>query len=174
MIDYNNYNNFTTPIFYTSGKPHIGHYYTIILADLYKRYSELSHWKARLQTGTDEHGLKIKRKAEALGTTPQELVNGFADTFKSYWDSLGIKYDDFIRTTEDRHKEVVIKFWNKLFEKGDIYLGTYKGLYCVDCEQYYKESDLDDQHNCPIHKTNLLINTIKLLTHRFCLEMLSR
>lgn len=146
-----NYVNITTPIYYASGEPHLGHAYTSILADTFKRFYYLNGYNARLETGTDEHGLKIERLAEKKGISPIELVDELATRFKKAWKELKIDYDDFIRTTEDRHVKFAQSFWNKLVEVGDIYLGEYEGLYCVDCEQYYSKNELIDEKICPIH-----------------------
>lgn len=146
------YVNITTPIYYASGEPHLGHAYTSILADTFKRfYNLLGDYEARLETGTDEHGLKIERLANKKGITPNELVDDLAKRFAKAWEKLEINYDDFIRTTEKRHIEFAQSFWNKLVQCGDIYLGKYEGMYCVDCEQYYSESELVDGEICPVH-----------------------
>jgi methionyl-tRNA synthetase len=150
-MNYMNYINFTTPIYYTNGTPHIGHTYTTILADVYKKYYSLLGYNARLCTGTDEHGLKVQKTALQQGLTPQQLVDKLSDAFKKYWDEMGIAYDDFIRTTEQRHERVAQWFWSALQAKGDIYLDKYSGLYCVACEQYYKEAELVEGNLCPIH-----------------------
>lgn len=146
------YINFTTPIYYTNGQPHIGHVYTTVLVDVYKKFYELMGFHARMATGTDEHGLKILKTANSMGITPQELVDRVSGAFKSYWQQMGVSFDDYIRTTEDRHIAVAQQFWTYLVQKGDIYLGQYDGLYCVSCEQYYKESELLNGNVCPIHE----------------------
>ena len=146
------YINFTTPIYYTNGEPHIGHTYTTFLADMYKKYYQLLGYEARLGTGTDEHGLKILKTANSKGITPIELVDNLSNVFQNYWKWLGVSYDDFIRTTESRHEAVAQEFWKILQDKGDIYIGEYDGLYCVACEQYYKESELLPGNICPIHE----------------------
>lgn len=147
-----NYINFTTPIYYTNGQPHIGHLYTTTLVDVYKKFYELLGYKSRMTTGTDEHGLKILKTATAMGITPQELVDKVSGVFRSYWEKMGVSFDDFIRTTEERHIKIAQRFWDYLVQKGDIYLGKYDGLYCVSCEQYYKESELLPGNVCPIHE----------------------
>lgn len=143
--------NITTPIYYASGEPHLGHAYTTILADAYKKYNIMVNNICRLETGTDEHGLKIERLARRKGISNQDMVDELAYKFKEAWEELEIDYDDFLRTTEKRHIEFAKEFWRKLEEKGDIYLGQYEGLYCVDCEQYYSENELLDNQLCPIH-----------------------
>ncbi len=143
--------NITTPIYYASGEPHLGHAYTTILADAYKKYNIMVNNICRLETGTDEHGLKIERLARRKGISNQDMVDELAYKFKEAWEELEIDYDDFLRTTEKRHIDFAKEFWRKLEEKGDIYLGQYEGLYCVDCEQYYSENELLDNQLCPIH-----------------------
>ena len=147
-----NYINITTPIYYTNGQPHIGHVYTTILVDVYKKFYELMGFHARMATGTDEHGLKILKTATSMGITPQELVDKVSGSFKSYWQQMEVSFDDYIRTTETRHISMAQRFWEYLVQKGDIYLGLYDGLYCLSCEQYYKESELLEGNICPIHE----------------------
>ena len=105
-----------------------------------------------MATGTDEHGLKILKTATSMGISPQELVDRVSGSFKSYWQQMGVAFDDYIRTTEPRHISIAQRFWEYLVQKGDIYLGQYDGLYCVSCEQYYKESELLEGNICPIHE----------------------
>lgn len=138
----------TTPIYYPSGRFHIGTAYTTVLADSLKRYHELKDEDSYMLTGTDEHGQKIQTKAEELGETPQEYVNKMAQMAKELWKKMDIKYDDYIRTTEERHEKIVQKIFNKFMEQGDIYKGEYEGLYCVPCETYFTESQLVDG-KCP-------------------------
>lgn len=142
---------FTTPIYYASGPPHLGHTYTTVLADCFARYYRLRGADVRFTTGMDEHGLKIVRTAAASNQSPGEFVDIMADKFQSLWDKMGISYTDFIRTTEARHRTVVIEFWHRMVAAGDIYLGAYSGLYCVECEQYYGADNLVDGSICPIH-----------------------
>lgn len=146
------YINFTTPIYYTNGEPHIGHVYTTVLVDVYKKFYELLGYDSRMATGTDEHGLKILKTAISLGKTPQELVDSVSSIFKDYWIKMGVSFDDYIRTTEERHIKTAQHFWEYLYQKGDIYLDRYDGLYCVSCEQFYKESELLPGNICPIHE----------------------
>ena len=138
----------TTPIYYPSGKFHIGTAYTTVLADTYKKYKQLKGYDTFMLTGTDEHGQKIQTVAEKNGKTPQEHVDEMADQAKELWKKMDIRYDYFIRTTEPRHKEVVQKIFEYYLEKGDIYKGTYEGLYCMPCESYFTESQLVDG-KCP-------------------------
>ncbi len=139
----------TTPIYYPSGKLHIGNTYTTVLCDALKRYKELREFDAYYLTGMDEHGKKIETVANERGIAPIEHVNEMAEETRALWDRLQIKYDDFIRTTEKRHKTVVQKIFEKLLDQGDIYLGTYKGYYCMPCESFYTETQLEDNHTCP-------------------------
>ena len=140
----------TTPIYYASGNPHLGHAYSTFLADCMARFSRLKGVETKFTTGMDEHGLKIERAADKQGVNPQQLVDDLATVFKNTWTTLAIEPDDFIRTTEPRHKETAQAVWQKMMDNGDIYLGSYEGDYCVDCEEYYQESELQDG-NCPIH-----------------------
>lgn len=132
----------TTAIAYTSSKPHIGNVYEAILADCIVRYKKKAGFKTYFQTGTDEHGQKIERKAKSLGITPQEHVDNISDEVKKTYKLMNVEYDHFIRTTDDYHMEEVQNAFEKLYQKGDIYKGEYKGLYCVDCESYFTEKDL--------------------------------
>ena len=134
----------TTAIAYTSAKPHVGNVYEAILADCIVRYKKKAGFKTYFQTGTDEHGLKIERKAKALGITPKEHVDNISDEIKRTYKLMNINYDHFIRTTDDYHMEEVQNAFEKLFKNGDIYKGEYKGLYCEACESYYTEKDLVD------------------------------
>lgn len=135
----------TTPIYYPSGKFHIGTAYTTVLADTIKRYKELRGFDARLLTGLDEHGQKIQEVAEKTGKNPQEHVDEIAEYAKKLWNLMEIKYDDFIRTTEERHSKVVCEIFDKLMENGDIYKGEYEGWYCTPCETYFTETQLENR-----------------------------
>jgi methionyl-tRNA synthetase len=139
----------TTPIYYPSGKLHIGNTYTTVLCDTLKRYKEKRGFDAYYLTGMDEHGKKIETVANERNIQPIDHVTEMAEDTKALWDTLDISYDDFIRTTEKRHKTVVQKIFERLLEQGDIYLGTYKGYYCMPCESFYTESQLGDNHTCP-------------------------
>ena len=141
----------TTPIYYVNAQPHLGHAYTTIVADALARWHRLLGDDVHFLTGTDEHGLKIQQAAEAAGTTPKKFTDSIAPLFQQAWQRLNISNDDFIRTTEDRHKVGVQKLLQACFDAGDIELDKYSGLYCVACEAYYIEDDLDGE-NCPIHK----------------------
>jgi methionyl-tRNA synthetase len=140
----------TTPIYYASGDPHIGHAYTNLVSDITARYYRMTGRHVLFLTGADEHGLKVQRKAKEEGVTPQELVDRYSARFQELADSWDISNDDFIRTTEDRHKETVIKFWNTVEKNGFIYKKSYTGLYCVGCESFKTEKDLVGG-KCPDH-----------------------
>ena len=138
----------TTPIYYPSANFHIGHCYTTIIADAIARYKRLTGYDVFYLTGTDEHGLKIQKKAEEAGITPQEYVDKIVVNSKDLWKSLNISYDKFIRTTDPEHVECVQKIFEKLYNQGDIYKGEYKGLYCTPCESFWTETQLVDG-KCP-------------------------
>ena len=139
----------TTPIYYPSANFHIGHCYTTIIADAIARYKRLSGYDVFFQTGTDEHGQKIEKKAEENGVTPKEYIDPIIDNAKDLWNKLGISYDYFIRTTDEDHCKRVQEIFKKMYDKGDIYKGEYKGLYCTPCESFWTESQLDENGNCP-------------------------
>lgn len=134
----------TTPIYYPSAEFHIGHCYTTVIADALARYKRLSGYDVFFQTGTDEHGQKIENKAKDAGLTPKEFVDPIIDNAKDLWKELDISYDYFIRTTDDQHVKAVQKIFKKLYDQGDIYKGSYKGLYCTPCESFWTESQLVD------------------------------
>ncbi len=138
----------TTPIYYPSSNLHIGHTYCTVMADAMARFKRLQGYDVRFLTGTDEHGQKIQSKAEEAGTSPQEYVDEVVDGIKELWKTMEISYDDFIRTTEERHVKRVQNFFMKLWETGDIYLGEYEGLYCKECEAFWTESQAKD-NKCP-------------------------
>jgi len=138
----------TTAIAYTSGKPHIGNNYEIVLADSIARYKRAEGYDVYFQTGTDEHGQKIELKANEAGVTPKEFVDKVAGQIKDMCDLLNISYDHFIRTTDDYHEKQVQKIFRKLYDQGDIYKGSYEGLYCTPCESFWTESQLVDG-KCP-------------------------
>ena len=138
----------STAIAYTSGKPHIGNTYEIILADAIARYKRLKGYDVYFQTGTDEHGEKIELKAKEAGKTPKEFVDEVAGEIKRIFDLMNISYDKFVRTTDEIHEHEVQKIFQKMYDKGDIYLGEYSGLYCVPCESFWTESQLVDG-KCP-------------------------
>lgn len=138
----------STAIAYTSGKPHIGNTYEVVLADSIARYKRLKGFDVYFQTGTDEHGEKIQIKAEEKGITPKEFVDDVAAEIKNIWDIMNTSYDKFVRTTDKHHEEIVQKIFKKMYDKGDIYLGKYEGLYCTPCESFFTESQLVDG-KCP-------------------------
>ena len=138
----------TTAIAYTSGKPHIGNTYEIVLADAIARYKRYQGYDVFFQTGTDEHGQKIELKAQDAGVSPQEFVDGVAAQIKDIWDMMNTSYDKFIRTTDKDHEEQVQKIFKYMYEKGDIYKGHYEGMYCTPCESFFTESQLVDG-KCP-------------------------
>lgn len=138
----------TTPIYYPSSKFHVGHCYCTIIADAIARYKRLQGYDVFFMTGTDEHGQKIERKAKEAGKTPKEYVDEIVSDTKELWKSLGITYDKYIRTTDKEHVECVKKIFLKLYEKGDIYLDEYEGLYCTPCEAFWTETQLVDG-KCP-------------------------
>jgi len=149
----------TTPIYYVNAEPHLGHAYTTIVGDAITRWHRLLGDEVMYLTGTDEHGLKIQQAAEAAGVTPQEFVDDIAPKFAAAWEKLGIANDDFIRTTEPRHKAAVAELLQRCYDAGDIELDTFAGKYCVACEEYYSDDELVDEHGtagagdlCPIHQ----------------------
>jgi hypothetical protein len=145
----------TTPIYYVNDVPHLGHAYTTIAADTFARYHRMRGDDTRLLTGTDEHGQKVEETAKKRGITPRQLTDEVAPRFVDAWKQLGIQNDDFIRTTESRHARVVHDLWRRISAAGDLYLATYQGWYCVGCEAFYTESQLekvDDAWHCTTHK----------------------
>jgi len=139
----------TTPIYYVNDAPHIGHAYTTVAADVLARYRRLRGFQVHFLTGTDEHGQKMQRAAEAQGITPQEMADRNSASFRELWAKMDISYDDFIRTTEPRHEQGVAALFRRLAEAGDIYLGQYEDWYCVPDETYYTELQLKDG-KCPM------------------------
>jgi methionyl-tRNA synthetase len=158
----------TTPIYYVNDAPHIGHAYTTVTADAVARWHRLLGDDTFLLTGTDEHGLKVQRAAEANGVTPREWADQTAERFRDAWKLLDISNDDFIRTSEPRHHAAVRQLLQACYDNGDIELGTYEGLYCVSCEAYYTEAELVDG-NCPIH-----LRPVELVTEENYFFKLSR
>lgn len=144
MPQENNTFYITTPIYYPSGKLHIGHAYTTVAGDAMARYKRLKGFDVRYLTGTDEHGQKIQQKAEQENITPQEYVDRAAADIQKLWKQLEISNDDFIRTTEKRHKVVIEKVFQKLLDNGDIYLDEYEGWYSIPDETFYTETQLVD------------------------------
>jgi methionyl-tRNA synthetase len=145
----------TTPIYYPNDVPHIGHAYDAVAADVIARHHRLRGEEVFHLTGTDEHGLKLQRAAETAGVDPKRWVDDMEPRWREVWKRLDIAYDDYIRTTETRHREAVVKLLDQVHGNGreDIYRDTYEGLYCVSCELYYTESDLLEGRLCPIHET---------------------
>lgn len=141
----------TTPIYYPNDILHIGHAYTTLAADVLARWHRLKGEDVFFLTGTDEHGKKIQEAAERAGKKPKEFVDELVSIIKEDWKKLNLTYDRFIRTTDRNHEDIVKDILQKVYDKGDIYLGEYEGFYCVACEAYYTEKDLD-KGNCPIHK----------------------
>ncbi|MGE7879997.1 methionine--tRNA ligase [Peribacillus muralis] len=140
----------TTPIYYPSGNLHIGHAYTTVAGDAMARYKRMRGFDVMYLTGTDEHGQKIQRKAAEEGITPQQYVDNIVTGIKELWEKLDISYDDFIRTTADRHKAVVAKIFKRLLDQGDIYLDQYEGWYCTPCESFFTERQVEESGgNCP-------------------------
>ncbi|HSK67952.1 MAG TPA: methionine--tRNA ligase, partial [Candidatus Limnocylindria bacterium] len=139
----------TTPIYYPSGRMHIGHTYTTVAADAMKRFKELLGFRAYFLTGTDEHGQKIQRRAAQAGVEPQAFVDRIVEDTKALWKLMNIRYDDFIRTTDERHIRGVQKIFRQLYDQGDIYKGSYEGQYCAQCEAYWTATQLKEGGLCP-------------------------
>ncbi|MGL4944902.1 MAG: methionine--tRNA ligase [Fusobacteriaceae bacterium] len=139
----------TTPIYYVNGDPHVGSAYTTIAADVIARYKKTAGYDVYFLTGTDEHGQKVEEAAKDRGVTPQEWTDRMAPRFIDLWKKLDIEHDDFIRTTEERHKKAVVKILKKAYEKGDIYKGEYEGKYCVSCETFVPENSVVNGNHCP-------------------------
>ncbi len=144
----------TTPIYYVNDVPHLGHAYTSLAADVAARYQRARGREVHFETGTDEHGQKIEQAAIAQGLKPLQLADRVVERFRSLWQQMGITYTDFIRTTEPRHQQVVQKLFERMRDRGDIYLGEYEGWYCTSCEEYFTETQTADE-TCPVHKTKL-------------------
>ena len=140
----------TTAIAYTSGKPHIGNCYEIMLADSIARYKRADGYDVYFQTGSDEHGMKIEERAKRAGKTPKQFVDETAGEIRRLWDLMGTTYDRFIRTTDEDHEIQIQKIFRKLYDQGDIYLGHYEGLYCKECEAFYTKSQVEDGDKCPV------------------------
>jgi methionyl-tRNA synthetase len=159
----------TTPIYYVNDVPHLGTAYTTIVADALRRFHRLRGDEARMLTGTDEHGLKIEREAQAKGVTPAAFVKDMSDRFEAAWPKLEVKTDDFIRTTQPRHEKLVQGLWQTIEKKGDLYLGEYEGWYCVGCEELKTEKELLPGNICPLHPT-MTIERMKEETYFFRLS----
>ena len=139
----------TTPIYYPSGKLHIGHTYTTVAADVLARFKRLTGYDVKFLTGTDEHGEKIQEAAREAGLTPKEYLDKMVSEIKELWKAMDISYDIFIRTTDEEHKERVQNIFQKLYDKGDIYKSEYEGWYCTPCESFWTDSQLKEGHVCP-------------------------
>ena len=139
----------TTPIYYPSGNMHIGHTYTTVAADTMTRFKKMTGYDTYFLTGTDEHGQKIERKAAEAGVTPKQFVDKIVGETKELWKLMNIEYDDFIRTTDERHEKVVQKIFRKLYEQGDIYKSEYEGQYCAQCEAFWTPTQLKEGNLCP-------------------------
>ena len=148
----------TTPIYYPSDNLHIGHAYTTVAADTMARFKKQEGYDTFFLTGTDEHGQKIERKAQAKGVTPQAYVDEIVRGIKELWKLMDVDYDDVIRTSDERHVKAVQKIFRRLYEQGDIYKGSYEGWYCTPCESFFTEMQLKDGccPDCgrPVEKTN--------------------
>ncbi len=139
----------TTAIAYTSGKPHIGNVYEVVLADAIARYKRLTGYDVRFQTGTDEHGQKVEEKALAKGVSPKEFCDEVSTIIRDQFDCMNCSYDYFIRTTDEYHEEQVQKIFKRLYDQGDIYKGTYEGMYCKECQDFFTKSQLKEDNTCP-------------------------
>ncbi len=139
----------TTPIYYPSGRLHIGHTYTTVAADAIARYKRFTGYDVRFLTGTDEHGEKIQKTAAENGMKPMQYLDGMIKDIKNLWETMEISYDDFIRTTDEKHEKAVQKIFQKLYDKGDIYLGEYEGWYCIPCESLWTDTQVGTDHMCP-------------------------
>ena len=144
----------TTPIYYPSAKPHMGHAYSSIVADFFARFKRIDGFKVHFLTGTDEHGLKIQRAAEKNKMDPLEFCNNISQTFKNLSKILNLSNTDFIRTTEKRHKDTVQLIWKELEKNGDIYLSKYSGWYSVSDEAFYNEDEIDEVNGLKIAKSS--------------------
>jgi methionyl-tRNA synthetase len=159
----------TTPIYYVNDVPHVGHAYTTVIADALRRFHRVIGDETYLLTGTDEHGQKVERKANDENTAPKAFVDRISTRFKEAWPKLDVEYDRFIRTTDPDHEAFVIELWKTIQARGDLYLGDYEGLYCVGCEGFKTEKELEQPGNlCPLHRTP--VETLKEPTYFFALS----
>lgn len=158
----------TTPIYYVNDVPHVGHAYTTIIADALRRFHRLLGEETYFLTGTDEHGQKIERKAQEEGTDPKSFVDRISTRFKETWPKLDVDFDRFIRTTDPDHEAFVADLWKKIADNGDLYLGDYEGLYCVGCESFKTEKELEPGGLCPLHKKP--VEKLKEPTYFFALK----
>src|SRR5574344_472855 len=139
----------TTPIYYPSGNAHIGHAYCTTMCDIFARNKRMRGYECYFLTGTDEHGVKIEKKAQEAGVTPQEYVDGISEQFKKLWKTMEISNDDFIRTTEERHWTIIQKVFSHMIKNDDVYLGKYEGWYCTPCESFWTDTQVGENHLCP-------------------------
>ena len=144
----------TTPIYYPSGKPHMGHAYSSIIADIFARFKRLENYNVLFLTGTDEHGQKIEKEAKKNNKDPKLFCDEISETFRSLTKTLNLTNDDFIRTTEKRHHKSVIELWNRLIESGDIYLDKYSGWYSISDEAFYDEDEIEDNNGKKMSKSS--------------------
>jgi methionyl-tRNA synthetase len=158
----------TTPIYYVNDIPHVGHAYTTIITDALRRFHQLLGDETYLLTGTDEHGQKIERKAEEEKMAPKAFVDSISTRFKTTWPKLDVVYDRFIRTTDEDHEAFVAELWKKIAANGDLYLGSYEGFYCVGCEGFKTEKELEPGNVCPLHKKP--VEKVKEPTYFFALK----
>jgi methionyl-tRNA synthetase len=158
----------TTPIYYVNDVPHVGHAYTTVIADAVRRFHQVIGDDTYFLTGTDEHGQKIERKAEEESLAPQAYVDRISPRFKEAWPKLDVVYDRFIRTTDADHEAFVIELWKKIHARGDLYLGDYEAFYCVGCESFKTEKELDPGNICPLHKNP--VEKVKEQTYFFALK----
>ncbi|MGH7297490.1 MAG: methionine--tRNA ligase, partial [Polyangiaceae bacterium] len=159
----------TTPIYYVNDVPHLGTAYTTVVADALRRFHVLRGDATRMLTGTDEHGLKIEREAQARGVSPAAFVKDMSDRFEATWPKLEVQPDDFIRTTQPRHEKLVQWLWQTIEKKGDLYLGEYEGWYCVGCEELKTDKELLPGNVCPLHPT-MTIERVKEESYFFRLS----
>src|SRR5574344_1212098 len=158
----------TTPIYYASGRLHVGSASSTCFCDSYSRYKKQMGFDTRFMTGLDEHGQKVERKAEEKGLTPQEYCDGLAERAKKLWKTLDCEEDYFIRTTDENHIKQVQEVFERMLKKGDIYLGTYDGWYCVSCEAFYTNSEVGENHICP--SCGKVVTTVKEESYFFRLS----
>ncbi|MEG7978481.1 MAG: class I tRNA ligase family protein [Mollicutes bacterium UO1] len=151
----------TTPIFYPNDRLHLGHAYNMVIADIIARYKGGRGYQVYFQTGSDDHGEKIEKKADSLGISPRELVDRNVLLFQKLWQGLGISEHVFYRTSSPNHKEKVQKIFTELLNKGDIYLGEYQGKYCISCEDYVSDSKVVDNNLCSTSNCRAELRTIK-------------
>ncbi|MDN3610236.1 methionine--tRNA ligase [Vibrio ostreicida] len=162
----------TTPIFYANGEPHLGHAYSGIVADIFHRFTQLSGQDSFFITGTDEHGQKIAQTAEKAGENIHQFIDQKSASFSALWPEINIEPDIFVRTTQSTHKHYIQTIWQQLQANDDIYLGTYRGDYCLGCEQFYSKHELVDETHCPTHKQ--AVQSVEEETYLFRLDKYRR